>query len=417
MCGIAGWIARAEAAPDPEFLAAMNRTQAHRGPDGEGVFSATTRSGRHRVALGHRRLAIIDLATGDQPMYDASGRLAVVFNGEIYNFLDLRRELEGAGYRFRTSSDTEVLLHGWRAWGERMVERLRGMFAFALWDADTERLLLARDPFGKKPLYLHEAEGRVAFASEVKALLALPGVAVAADAGAVWNYLLYRYVPGPATLFRGVSKLPPGTYALWRDGRFESRRYYLPPDLTLLPGTAVPSDAVAGFLARLDQAVRIRMVSDVPYGAFLSGGIDSSAVVALMARHSARPVVTFSVGFREARFSELAHARAIAAQFKTEHHELEIEADHLVDELPKLIRFRDAPVAEPSDIPIYLLSRRASERVKMVLTGEGSDEILAGYPKHAFEPLVAAYQAVVPAGLHRSLIEPLIDALPFAFRR
>ena len=222
MCGIAGWIARADAAPAPAVLAAMTRAIAHRGPDGEGFHHAETRDGRYRAALGHRRLSIIDLVTGDQPMHDSRGRVSVVFNGEIYNFRELRRELEGVGYRFRTSSDTEVLLHGWRAWGERMVERLRGMFAFALWDADSERLLLARDPYGKKPLFLQARDGRLLFASEIKALLAAPDVPATIDRRAIWSYLLYRYVPGPDTLFEGIRKLPPGSYALWADGKLSA---------------------------------------------------------------------------------------------------------------------------------------------------------------------------------------------------
>ena len=225
MCGIAGWIARVAAEPDHASLAAMTRALAHRGPDGEGFHRARTRDARFGVALGHRRLAIIDLLTGDQPMHDSGGRISVVFNGEIYNFPTLRHELESAGYRFRTSSDTEVLLHGWRAWGEGLVERLRGMFAFALWDGETDRLLLARDPFGKKPLFLHATEGRLVFASEIKALLQVPGIAPRLDLNAVWSYLLYRYVPGPDTLYQGVRKLPPGCYALWSDGRLDTHRY------------------------------------------------------------------------------------------------------------------------------------------------------------------------------------------------
>jgi len=417
MCGIAGWVARADAAPVPAALAAMTRAVAHRGPDGEGFHHAETRDGRYRAALGHRRLSIIDLVTGDQPMHDARGRVSVVFNGEIYNFRELRRELEGLGCRFRTSSDTEVLLHGWSAWGERMLERLRGMFAFAIWDADSERLLLARDPFGKKPLFLHERDGRLLFASEIKALLAAPEVPAAVDRRAVWSYLLYRYVPGPDTLFAGIRKLPPGSYGIWADGRLAVTRYFRPYDLGARPEVPLPVDPVGSFLRQLETAVELRMVSDVPYGAFLSGGIDSSAVVALMSRHSPHPVVTFSVGFAERQYSELDHARTIAREFRTDHHELAIRPDDLMAELPGLVAFRDAPVAEPSDIPIYLLARRAARQVKMVLTGEGADELLAGYPKHLFERFAAPYQMLVPSALHRALVEPLVEALPYGFRR
>ena len=417
MCGIAGWVSRMERAPPVAALAAMTRALAHRGPDGEGFHHGVTRSQAFAVALGHRRLAIIDLATGDQPMSDRDRRVTVVFNGEIYNFPDLRRELQALGHSFRTNSDTEVLVLGWKAWGEAMVARLRGMFAFALWDAQSEQLLLARDRFGKKPLFLAERDGQLLFASEIKALLAVPGLTGEIDLESVASYFRYRYVPGPATLFRGIRKLDPGAYALWQGGGLRLVRYYRPPDLAPRQETVLPADPIGAFLAELAEAVQIRMVSDVPYGAFLSGGIDSSAIVALMSQHSAHPVATFSVGFPERAMSELAHARAIADLFKTDHHELIVQPADLMNELPKLIAFRDAPVAEPSDIPIYLLSCAAARRVKMVLTGEGSDEILAGYPKHRFERFARPYQQLVPEPLRRRLIEPLVAALPYRFHR
>ena len=416
MCGLAGWIARSTDRPAPDVLTAMTDAIAHRGPDGSGRFDALTRDGGHAVALGHRRLAIIDLSTGDQPMQDADGRLTVVFNGEIYNFQALRTELAAAGARFRTQSDTEVLLHGWRHWGVDMVRRLGGMFVFALWDAGSETLFLARDRFGKKPLFLHQTAARLAFASEIKALLRLPDLAPAIDDAAVWTYLKYRYVPGPSTLFKDIVKLPPGSYGLWQGGRFRSERYWTPPDAWPRLAGPAPVDPPSEFIALLDDAVRLRMIADVPYGAFLSGGIDSSAVVALMRRH-AEKVKTFSVGFAPPGISELDHAQAVATAFQTEHHPLQVEPRHLMDELPKLIAFRDAPVAEPSDIPIYLLALEAGKSVKMVLTGEGSDEILAGYPKHDADRHAVLYQRLVPEPLHDHLVMPLVKALPFAFRR
>lgn len=417
MCGIAGWIGRTEASPDPGALNAMTDSLAHRGPDGEGEFTGGSRDGKFRVGLGHRRLAIIDLTAGQQPMHAADGSATVVFNGEIYNFRDLREELRRAGRTFRTDSDTEVLLEAYLAWGPDCVKRLRGMFAFAIWDARRDELVLARDSFGKKPLYLFEADGVLFFASEIKAILAASNRRPSLDRGSVLDYLLYRYVPGPFTLFEGVVKLPPGSVGVWRAGEFSVSRFYDPPDGTVAPSFSGRDDPAETFLTALDDAVEARMISDVPFGAFLSGGLDSSAVVALMSRHGNGPVNTFSVGFAEAEYSELGHAETVARAFRTNHHPLEVSASTLMEHLPALIGFRDAPVAEPSDIPIYLISREAAKSVKMVLTGEGADEILAGYPKHRFEPLAAVYQSMVPRPVHGHLIEPLVRALPYRFRR
>jgi asparagine synthase (glutamine-hydrolysing) len=389
---------------------------AHRGPDDEGFLEAQTGSGEYRIGLAHRRLSIIDLGTGHQPLGNEDGSIQVVFNGEIYNFQDLRAELIARGHRFRTASDTETIVHAYEEYGDECVTRFRGMFAFALWDAPRERLLLARDRFGKKPLYLLEDGGSVLFASEIKSLLQYPGMVKRVDSDALWDYFAYRYVPGPRTLFEGIRKLLPGCCAAWERGRLREWNWYAPPDCRVRTVAELPADPVGAFLERLEEAVSIRMVSDVPFGAFLSGGIDSSAVVGLMSRHSNHPVKTFSVGFAETRYSELGYARSIARQFGTDHHELTVSQDHLMDELPALVRFRDAPVAEPSDIPIYLLAKEAGRTVKMVLTGEGSDEFLGGYPKHVFERYVAAYQ-LLPAVLRHGLLEPLVQALPYRFRR
>lgn len=408
---------RLVAAPGSDVLKAMSDAMLHRGPDGGGTFQAGTRDNRWNVALAHRRLAIIDLATGEQPMHSHDGQLTVVFNGEIYNFQPLREELQTLGHRFATTSDTEVLLYAYAAWGVDFVTRLRGMFAFALWDARNERLVLARDRFGKKPLYLYQEGQRLIFASEIKSLLAHPGMPRALDYQSVLDYLLYRYVPGPHTLFRDIRKLPPGSIAVWQDGTYEERSFYTPPDATAQPMEPLPADPVNSFTSLLDDCVRMRMISDVPFGAFLSGGLDSSAVVALMSRHSDHPVNTFSVGFEESHYSELPYARQVAQQFKTRHHELLISAEHMMDDLPRLIAFRDAPVAEPADIPVYRLSTEARKTVKMVLTGEGSDEFLAGYPKHKFEPFAAAYQRSLPQFIHARLIQPLAGLLPYNLYR
>ncbi len=416
MCGIAGYLA---AGAGPELGAALRRMAAalaHRGPDDEGFFEAQTRDGERGVGLAHRRLSIIDLSTGHQPMSNEDGTVQIVFNGEIYNFPGLRAELIGKGHVFRTRSDTETIVHAYEEWGPGCVTRFRGMFAFALWDANNERLLLARDRYGKKPLFLHQADGLLLFASEIKGILAVPGVPRRVDRAALWDYFAYRYVPAPATLLEGIRKLMPGSYAVCERGVLTEVAYFAPDDGEVSSGRPPAGDPVAGFLGELDEAVRVRMVSDVPFGAFLSGGIDSSAVVAMMSRHSELPVKTFSVGFAESAYSELAYARAIAEQFHTDHHELTVSQDHLMEHLPALVRYRDAPVAEPSDIPIYLLSREARRTVKMVLTGEGADEFLGGYPKHVFERYVGTYQRV-PAALRRGLIEPLCRSLPYGFRR
>jgi len=412
MCGIAGMIVEEPVSDGSALLRRMTGAISHRGPDDEGFFHRHTADGRRLVGLGHRRLSIIDLDTGHQPMGNEDGSIHVVFNGEIYNFQALRDELTARGHRFATES----IIHAYEEYGIRCVERFRGMFAFAIWDAVRERLFLARDRFGKKPLFVLEQKGTLLFASEIKALLACPGVDAQVDRHALWDYLAYRYVPGPATLFSPIRKVPPGAIMVWEKGHLREHCYYQPPDGQPWAGEAPPADPVGRFLKLLDESVKMRMVSDVPFGAFLSGGVDSSAVVALMARHSTLPVKTFSVGFTEVRYSELVYAATIARQFGTEHHELTVSQDHLMDELPALVRYRDAPVAEPSDIPIYLLSREAGRSVKMVLTGEGSDEFLGGYPKHVFERHVHLYQRL-PRVLRRGLIEPLAHALPYRFRR
>jgi len=414
MCGIAGYLTARHRELDAA-LRSMAAALAHRGPDDEGFFEAVTRDGGQRVGLAHRRLAIIDLSSGHQPMSNADGSVQIVFNGEIYNFPALRAELIARGYVFRTRSDTETIVHAYEEWGPECVRRLRGMFAFAIWDAHRERLLLARDRYGKKPLFLYQTPDLLLFASEIKAILEVPGVAREVDRGALWDYFAYRYVPAPATLLAGIRKLMPGSYLVCERGEVLEKSYFVPDDGRPRAASPADGDPVAAFLEQLDEAVRVRMIADVPFGAFLSGGIDSSAVVALMSRHSRQPVKTFSVGFAESTYSELGYARAIARQFDTDHHELTVSQRHLMEHLPALVRYRDAPVAEPSDIPIYLLAREARRTVKMVLTGEGSDEFLGGYPKHLLERYVGAYQRM-PAPF-RSLLEPLCRSLPYGFRR
>jgi asparagine synthase (glutamine-hydrolysing) len=415
MCGIAGWIAGPGSRLGEDALAPMLEAIAHRGPDDQGMCAFHGTATGHSVFLGHRRLAIIDPHGARQPMCDATAGLALIFNGEIYNFRDLRAELRGLGYCFTLDSDTEVLLRAYQHWGAGVVHHLRGMFAFAIWDARNERLFLARDRFGEKPLFLYEDSNGLYFASEIKALLRLPGIRGEVDFKSVWDYLAYRYVPGPKTLFTGIRKLMPGTTALWERGRLTETRYWGAPDRRPGPPGLRETDVVAEFLSRLDEAVKSQMVSDVPFGAFLSGGLDSSMIVGLMSRHTSE-VRTFSAGFGESAYSELAYASEVAKYFGTVHHEVVISDRDIIEHLPRLTAFRDAPVSEPTDIPVYLLAREAARSVKMVLTGEGGDEILGGYPKHIAERFAQGYLRV-PAYVRRCLIEPLAHALPYKFRR
>jgi asparagine synthase (glutamine-hydrolysing) len=416
MCGIAGFVLPLCDVGFNKALRAMSKAILHRGPDGEGFFETMTFDSCYQVGLSHRRLSIIDLSTGQQPLGNEDGSIQIVFNGEIYNFLSLRDELKKKGHCFSSNSDTETIVHAYEEWGDDCVNKLRGMFAFAIWDAPRQRLFLARDRFGKKPLFLTSLNGGLLFASEIKSILAFPGVSARVNTTAIWEYFSYRYAPAPATLFDGIYKLMAGSLAIWEKGHFSEHRYYQPPDRLSLKTSVIPKDPVSLFLSKLDESVAIRMISDVPFGAFLSGGLDSSSIVSLMSRHSSCPVRTFSVGFLESTYSELGYAKVIAQQFKTDHHELIVSQDDLMQHLPRLIRFRDAPVAEPSDIPIYLLAKEARRTVKMVLTGEGSDEFLGGYSKHVFERYVRFYQ-MIPSFIRHGLVEPLINTLPYRFHR
>jgi asparagine synthase (glutamine-hydrolysing) len=416
MCGIFGWIASKAQGRDEAALRRLTDLLSHRGPDGSGFLFEETADGKHQVGFGHRRLSIIDVAGGTQPMRSTDGKILLVYNGEIYNFIELRDELRALGHVFRTQSDSEVLIEAWRAWGSSALDRLRGMFAFALWDAGSQTLFLARDPFGKKPLFLAEENGLLLFSSEIEPILQFPGTSRQIDPGAIDQYLLNRYVPGPRTFFHGVRKLQPGSHALWKAGKIVTTRYFIPPLANAEPDIANFKDATEALSVVLDESVRIRMRSDAPYGAYLSGGIDSSAIVAVMARYSDR-VRTFSVGFNEDASSELNHARDVAARFGTEHSELVVDSESFMAHWPLAIRHRGAPISEASDVPILMLSREASRSVKMVLTGEGSDEMLGGYPKHRAEGWVALYQRLVPQSMHDTLAAPLARALPYSARR
>ncbi|HEY5048989.1 MAG TPA: asparagine synthase (glutamine-hydrolyzing) [Rhizomicrobium sp.] len=416
MCGIFGWIAPMARAGERSMLCRLTDLLSYRGPDGAGYLIAATADGNYQIGLGHRRLSIIDIDGGVQPMQSTDGRIVLIYNGEIYNYIELRAELRALGHVFHSQSDSEVLIEAYRAWGASALGRLRGMFAFALWDADRQQLLLARDPFGKKPLFLAQMNGLLLFSSEIEPLLQYPGISRQVDPAAVDQYLLNRYVPGPNTFFRDIRKLQPGSSAIWHAGKLATTRYYTPPVANLSPDIREFEEATAALSDVFDEAVRIRMRSDAPYGAFLSGGIDSSAIVAAMSRHSDR-VRTFSVGFRDGAFSELAYARDVAMRFGTEHSELVVDEDSFLEHWPAAIRHRGAPVSEASDIPILMLSQAAARSVKMVLTGEGADEMLGGYPKHRAEGWVALYQRLVPQRLHDRIVPPLARLLPYQARR
>ncbi|HVU53015.1 MAG TPA: asparagine synthase (glutamine-hydrolyzing) [Polyangia bacterium] len=380
MCGIVGIVAAPGGSPPPEAVGhAMNAAITHRGPDDGGLYRD------ERALLGMRRLSIIDLEGGRQPVHNEDGTLQAVFNGEIYNFRALRAELEGFGHRFYTQSDTEAIVHGYEQWGEGVFARLDGMFGLALWDTRTRTLVLARDRFGEKPLFYAldtsgaAAEHRLVFASELKSLLQVPGLRRRVSAEAVRAYVCFGYVPTPGSIFEGVHKLPPGHYARFADGKLAVERYYR---LDLEPkSTLSEADAEHELAHLLDRAVSSRLVADVPFGAFLSGGLDSSVVVALMSRHLRQPVRTFSIGFHEPEYNELSDAKRVARHLGTEHEELVVAPD-AVELLQSLVWYLDEPFADSSAVPTFLVAKLARERVKMVLTGDAGDEAFAGYDRY-----------------------------------
>jgi asparagine synthase (glutamine-hydrolysing) len=350
-------------------------------------------------------------------MADASGRYTIIYNGEVYNYVELREELKAAGAIFKTASDTEVVLQSYIVWGEKGLSKLRGMFAFAIHDKVNDSLFLARDRYGKKPLFIYENNDGLFFASEIKGILTVPGIARNLDFNSVQDYMLLRYVPSPNTFFKGISKLPAGSFAHYTNGKLHTTSYYRLADAWIKPATVQPKDPRATFANALEEAVRVRMVADVPFGVFLSGGLDSSVVAALMGRHMSSPVRSFSIGFDDPRYSEAPYAERVSKHLGTEHQVVKVSADEVLDALPRAIELSDAPVAEPGSIMVYLLSRAARPSVKMVLTGEGADEMLGGYPKHYFERFASTYQVLVPEFLHNAVVRPLASILPFNARR
>ncbi|HZF26778.1 MAG TPA: asparagine synthase (glutamine-hydrolyzing) [Steroidobacteraceae bacterium] len=407
MCGIHGLLSlRPQTRPDPATLDRMGAVTRHRGPDDDGRLCDGP------LAMGMRRLSIIDVAGGHQPLANEDETVWVVCNGEIYNFRETRRRLEGQGHRFRSGSDAEVIVHLYEEHGEDLVRHLDGMFAFALWDRKLRKLLIARDRLGIKPLYLRTTADHLAFASEAKALLELPGMRAEVDAAAVAEYLALGYVPTPLCIFRGMTKLPPATLLVCEAGQIRTRRYWTlesasSPDRS-------PDEWVEMLRAQLERSVVSQMVSDVPIGAFLSGGLDSSTVVALMARHSPFPVKTYSIGFEATSgaelYNELPFARRAAELFGTEHHEIIVQPD-MCALLPRLLWHMDEPICDAAFLTTYLVAEFARRDVTVILSGVGGDELFGGYNRYLSEHYLQHYRRL-PAWFRRTVLQPLARRLP-----
>ncbi len=407
MCGIHGVVdLQSKSAIDPAWLRAMGNVTAHRGPDDHGEYSDGS------LGIGMRRLSIIDLAGGHQPLTNADGSLVLVCNGEIYNFRELRRTLQDRGSHFKTGSDSEVILHAYAQYGDDFLRHIDGMFGFALWDRTRKKLMIARDRVGIKPLYYY-CDGRwLAFASELKALIELPFVERELDPSALSEYVSLGYVPTPKTMFQRIFKLPPATMMTVQRGQIELERYWsLPEGLDESLGV---NDWATVVRKEIDSAVRAQMVSDVPLGAFLSGGIDSSAVVAAMAEHSAQPVRTYSIGFAGSSgadfYNELPYAQKVAARYGTQHREILVNPD-VVELLPKLIWHLDEPMADTAFVTTYLVSEFARQDVTVILSGVGGDELYGGYRRYLGEYYGTLYDRV-PGLLRRNLILPIARRLP-----
>jgi len=402
----------------------MCKLLTHRGPDDEGMvfikdshylemkkpFELPSGQDGFEVGLGHRRLSIIDLsAAGHQPMCNENGKIWIVFNGEIYNFQEARETFEKNGHSFKSKSDTEVILHAYEEWGVECLNHFRGMFAFAIWDSNLQRLFLARDRLGKKPLVYFHQNGHFAFASEIKALLQVPGVERRVNINALHHYLTYQYVPSPETIFEGIKKLPPAHYLLYdRAGNLKIERYW---KLNFNSSHQTHTDLQEledRIRAELEESVKLRMISDVPLGAFLSGGVDSSLVVGIMAKLSGNPVKTFSIGFEEKEFDELSYARIVSNHFSTEHHEFIVKPD-AIEILPKLVWHYNEPFADSSAIPTYYVASLTKDFVKVVLTGDAGDENFAGYPRYLRSQWVACFTKI-PEKLRKDLLPNFLRA-------
>jgi len=409
MCGIYGeLILGGDGRPRESVVRRMGAAIVHRGPDDDGLFLD------ERAALGLRRLSIIDIASGHQPIENEDGSVIVVCNGEIYNYRELRQQLLAAGHRFRTGSDVEVLVHLYEDYGDEFVTHLRGMFGFALWDRTRQRLLVGRDRLGIKPVYFAQSGQTLAFASESKAILSRPDFSPALDQQALRQYLTLGYVPSPFSMFAGIRKLLPGHMLVIEGGRVEERRYWsfvVEPDRKPDEG-----EWIEEIRAALNDSIEAQMVSDVPIGAFLSGGVDSSTIVAAMSRFSSSPVKTYAIGYSgttgAALYNELDHARRIAEQFGTDHHEIEVQPA-VIQLLPRLVWHMDEPTADSALITSSLVSEFARRDVKVILSGVGGDELFGGYDRYQLPHLVSLYRRI-PGPFRRGLLNPLLGVLPVA---
>jgi asparagine synthase (glutamine-hydrolysing) len=408
MCGITGW-ANLDSRTPPfegaeELLHSMCERMVHRGPDSEGLFITSG------AALGMRRLAIIDLMTGEQPVFNEDKSVAVILNGEIYNYRYIRASLEKRGHSFQSASDTEVLPHLYEEYGDEMIRELNGMFAFALWDSKRRRMLIARDRFGEKPLYWGLFDKTLLFASEPKVLLAHPSVRPALNLQALRQYLSFDYVPAPLSIYQGINKLPAAHKLVLENGRVDVECYW---QLNYKTAEVVPSerDAAAHLQDLLADAVRLRLVSDVPLGVLLSGGVDSSTVAALAVRASSEAVKTFSISFAESSFDESAYARGVAKFLGTDHHEERLSANLAANLVSEIGAWMDEPLSDPSLVPTYLLSRFTRKHVTVALGGDGGDELFAGYPMYVGHRWAEIYKHV-PASLRSGIVERIVRLLP-----
>ncbi len=401
MCGITGFVNLKRATASGPDLRRMLDVISHRGPDGHGMHEDGP------AFLGHRRLSIIDVAGGHQPMSNETGSVWITFNGEIFNHADLRPALQAAGHQYTTRCDTETIVHAYEQYGPDCVKQFRGMFAFAIWDRDRRKLFCARDRLGIKPLYYYANDRFFAFASEIKALLRHPDIQANLEEKLLSEYLAFGYTSGEETLFRGIRKLMPG-HTLTLDsvsGRVNIQQYWDVPESAAIE-TKSDEEWIRECRERLEETVRMRLMSDVPLGMFLSGGVDSSAIAALMKRLRSEPVKTFAVGYQEAAYSELAYARQVSQAIGTDHHEIVIGMDDFFNALPRLVWHEDEPISWPSSVSLYFVSRLASEHVKVVLTGEGSDELFAGYHRYQhylFNRRWADRYRIVPAPLRAAI--------------
>src|SRR3989440_232476 len=409
MCGICGvYNAQSGEPVSRQLIEHMTHLISHRGPDDSGAYLDGP------VGLGFARLSIIDLGGGHQPMSNETDEVWIVFNGEIWNYKALRKELMEKGHQFRTNSDTETIVHAYEEYGVDCIARLNGMFGFAIWDGPRKRLLLARDRAGKKPLYYTCVDGNLIFASEIKSLLGHPRVRRRADPQALADYLSVRYVPGPATLFANIYKVLPGHWLLCENDTIHEKCYW---DFTFgKTERHSVEEYIHGIRQHINRAVEERMMADVPLGAMLSGGVDSSIITGTMSQLMDRPVKTFAVGFDVPGFSELPYAKLVSDHFGTEHHELLVKCSDLTQYWPLLTWHRDEPVSEPSDLGVYLISKLARQHVKVVLSGEGGDELFAGYPKYLVDWL-AKYYHLLPAPIRDQVITTLLDHLPYNMRK